>query len=141
VIGRRLSRLSERCNQALGEAAVLGREFEFVVLSAMSELDDEPLLGALEEALEAQLVVEVPDRSTPTYAFTHALVRETLYEELSLPRKQRLHARAGEGLERARASDLEPYVSELSLHHRLASAAGSADPALKFRDALYCGSF
>src|SRR6516165_9298383 len=48
VIGRRLSRLSERCNKVLGEAAVLGREFEFVVRSAMSELDDEPLLGALE---------------------------------------------------------------------------------------------
>jgi class 3 adenylate cyclase/tetratricopeptide (TPR) repeat protein len=132
VIGRRLSRLSERCNKALGEAAVLGREFEFGVLSAMSELDDERLLGALEEALEAQLVVEVPDSPTPTYAFTHALVRETLYEELSLPRKQRLHARAGEGLERARPGDLDRYVSELSLHHRLAGAAGSADKALEY---------
>ena len=132
VIGRRLSRLSESCNRALGEAAVLGREFEFGALSTMSELDEEGVLKALEEALQAQLVVEVPDRSPPTYAFTHALVRETLYGELSLPRKQRLHARAGEALERAHTADLDRYVSELSLHHRLAGAAGSPEKALEY---------
>ncbi len=38
VIGRRLSRLSEECNQLLGLASVLGREFEFDALREMAGL-------------------------------------------------------------------------------------------------------
>ena len=38
VIGRRLSRTSERCNRTLTLAAVLGREFDVSVLNALGDL-------------------------------------------------------------------------------------------------------
>ena len=128
VLLRRLARLSEGCRTTLAHAAVLGREFDFTTLRAMADGDEDEVIVALEEALEARLVVEAPGG----YAFTHALVRETLYGTLSVPRRQRMHARAA-----AAIPDGVSTLAALALHHRLAGAAG--DPAAAIDCSLRAG--
>ncbi|HEX5621410.1 MAG TPA: AAA family ATPase, partial [Solirubrobacteraceae bacterium] len=123
VLLRRLGRLSEPCRTTLLHAAVLGREFDFPTLQRMAEISEDTVIAALEEALEARLAVDAGGG----YAFTHALVRETLYGTLSAPRRQRLHARAAAALEPSAAT-----LSALARHHRLAGPAGDAQKAIEF---------
>jgi tetratricopeptide (TPR) repeat protein len=126
LIERRLARLSKSTNRALEAAAVLGREFEFEVLGRMNELGKASMVPAIEEALRRRLVVEAQDGGRPRYAFTHALVRQTLVQELSLPRRQDLHLKAARAIEAVHESNLKPHVAALASHYR--SAGATADP-------------
>jgi tetratricopeptide (TPR) repeat protein len=130
VILRRLARLSEPCRLALSQASVLGREFGFELLRAMTGLDEESVIAALEEALAAHLIVETG--SGADHAFTHALVRETLYEALSAPRRQRLHARAAAAIEASPMCDSEEGIAALAVHYRLAGPVVDAAKAIEY---------
>jgi DNA-binding SARP family transcriptional activator/tetratricopeptide (TPR) repeat protein len=130
VLVRRLARLSDPCRSMLVAAAVLGREFAFDVLRETADAGEEALIETLEEARDAQLIVEL-DRGVgdPAYGFTHALVRQTLYTGTSAPRRRRLHARAAAAIERTSG---DRQVAALALHHRLAGSAGDPGRAVAY---------
>ena len=98
VIGRRLGRLSAECIRVLTLASVLGRDFGLDALSTLSELPGNELLDALDEAVAARVVTAAPE-AHGRLRFAHALIRETLYDGLTTPRRVQLHRRAGEALE------------------------------------------
>ena len=131
VIGRRLSRLSEACNRALGIAAVIGREFDVAVLEAAADLTEDELLDALEEATRAQFVSESREVGG-RFAFMHPLIRETLYSELSSPRRVRLHRRVADVIERLAQRMPNPPLAELAYHFAQAASAETADKAIDY---------
>ncbi len=98
LISRRLARLGENAVEAMRVASVIGREFDSGLLEDVLALDEESFLGALDEALGTGLVGESP--TTPgRLSFSHALIRETLYEGMSTARRARIHRRVGVALE------------------------------------------
>jgi tetratricopeptide (TPR) repeat protein len=116
VIGRRLNRLSQRCNESLTIASVIGREFELTQLAPLVEdASEERLLDVLEEALAARVIEELP-QAVGRYQFTHALIQDTLTEELTLTRRVRLHARIAETLEELYGDNVETHAAELAHH-------------------------
>jgi predicted ATPase len=122
VIGCRLNRLSARCNEALTIAAVIGREFELRQLRRLvDDTSEDRLLEVLDEALSARLIEELP-KVMGRYQFSHALVRQTLEDELSTTRRVRLHARIVEALEALYEGALEAHAAELA-HHALEAEA------------------
>ena len=127
VVGRRLSRLSDEANDVLAVAAVIGAEFELAVLSQAAGLSPHRVVAALEEAVAARLVSETPE-SAGDYRFAHALVRATLYEELSAARRVAFHGQAAEAIESIHATRLQDHLPALA-HHYAQSAVPAADPA------------
>jgi len=125
VVGKRLSGLSQECNNLLSIASVIGREFRLAVLQNVANVSDDELFIALEEAKGTAVVEE---RSTVgaavTYRFSHAFFRQTLYEEIIAPRRIRLHQQAGQALEEVYARRLEEHAAELAEHFSY-----SSDPA------------
>jgi DNA-binding winged helix-turn-helix (wHTH) protein/tetratricopeptide (TPR) repeat protein len=132
VVGRRLSRLSEVCNRVLSVAAAMGREFDTDVLQQVAGVSDDEVIDALEQASRAQLVGELQE-SPGRFAFIHALIRETLYGELSSPRRVRLHSRLAEAIERVTlARAVPPRLAELAYHFTQAASAGFIDKAVEY---------
>ena len=140
VLGRRLSALSDECNQLLRAAAVLGRSFSTGVLTAMLDSGDaradEAYLEWLGEALDAGAVIET---GHGRYAFVHALTRQTLYDELRAPQRILLHRRAAVALEAALPPDAPERLAELAHHFFEAAPGGDVERAIDY--AVAAGEF
>jgi DNA-binding SARP family transcriptional activator/tetratricopeptide (TPR) repeat protein len=131
VISRRLQRLDAGCIEWLRVAAVIGRDFQSELLERVLSIDEELFLAALETALDAGLVTEAPGEPG-RYSFSHALIRETLYEGMSRPRRTRIHRRVGVALEALDSTDLERTVGALALHFTRAAEPEDAEQAIRY---------
>ncbi len=121
VVGRRLSRLSDEANRVLACASVVGLEFDPAIVGTASGAPEDLVLAALEQAIAARLVVEVAG-PVPRNRFSHALVRATLYDELSAARRVALHRKVAEAIEALHGDHLDDHFPALAHHWGRASA-------------------
>ena len=132
VLGRRLDHLGKDTRRVLTTAAVIGRVFS---LRLLEELENERLdaaLDAVEEAEQAHLLLLEPAGRNPRYRFVHELVRQTLAESLSFPRRQRLHLRIAEAIEKVYADRLNLQASQLAHHLYQAGATADTEKATQY---------
>jgi len=131
LILSRLDRLPPDARRAAQEASVLGPEFEGRLLRLLSgdAAACERALGLLADAGLVQAVAASsggqagPDGEARRYAFSHALVQESIYQNLLLRRRTELHGRVAQALETlcecsegsARLEDLEALGHHFSL--------------------------
>ncbi len=120
------------CNEAVTNASVVGREFDFALLLRLAEdITEDELSTALEEAVKAHLVEELstlPGR----YHFSHSLIQQALAEELSTTRRVRLHARIAEALESNYGPDAEAQAAELAHHFAEAQTVLGAEKLVQY---------
>ncbi len=132
VVGRRLSRVSEECNRMLTLASTMTGGFSWEELKAVADVGDAELIELVEEALAAQLIQERKGGQAGMYDFTHALIRQTLYGELSTPRRVVLHRQIGNALEAFYGAGVDAHLSELAHHFYQAAPGGDVDKAIEF---------
>jgi DNA-binding SARP family transcriptional activator len=123
VVRWRLARLPAGTADVLSAAAVAGVEFDPDVVADTTGVALDRALDALEAAERARLVRAsgILDR----FSFAHALVRETIVDELPAGRRVRLHGRIAHALERA-AARRPVSPGELAAH--FAAAGTLVDP-------------
>ena len=130
VIGRRLDRLSDETNEALRVAAVIGRDFDEELVWRVADMEPEQLMTAATEAIAERLVTDLGDGR---YSFAHALVRDTLYEELSPPKRSALHERTGLAIEEhLRSGNVDERLGELAHHFLEAAPRGDLAKAIDY---------
>ena len=130
VIGQRVDRLGKPCADALAFAAVLGDEFEVSELGEAADRERDDLVESLDAALAARLLREAPG-AAGRYRFSHELVRETVYEDLSAGRRSLLHLRTADAIERIHGDDPK-RLPELARHLVDAGPAGDPERAVRY---------
>jgi tetratricopeptide (TPR) repeat protein len=131
TIRHRLEPLPDRTLQLLYTASVIGREFRIDTLQRVSGCDAVELDTALGEAVDSGVVAERP-AALGSYAFSHGLIRETLYDDLGPQRRGLLHREVGLALEELYAADPEPRIAELAHHFFVAATAGELTKAIDY---------
>lgn len=116
VIRQRVTSLGKRTERVLGLCAVAGASFDLGVVRVADGNDDDDCLDVFEHAARAHLVVET---GRDQWRFVHALVRATLYDDMTESRRAEYHRRVAEALEKSTSS--EPAA----LGHHWSHASGS----------------
>jgi ABC-type transport system substrate-binding protein/DNA-binding SARP family transcriptional activator len=139
AIQARVGRLEEDARQALQVAAVLGREFDFDLLNAAWQGNEEATLEALDALLRRRFIDEGSGVLGRDYAFHHHKIQEVVYAGIPSRHRQHLHTRAGTAMETLYASDLEAVTGELAFHFCQGRQADRALAAKAIRYLLLAG--
>jgi len=130
VIRSRLNRLSPSAFSLLAGGAVLEQQITFERLLAISNVNEEAALPALDELISGRLLLETGEPDTAgEYIFVNDMLRDVVYTEAGEARRRLFHRRALEFLESEGSS------AAVLAHH--AVAAGLIQDA--FRHSLAAG--
>ncbi|HEY4666556.1 MAG TPA: AAA family ATPase [Anaerolineales bacterium] len=130
VIRARLNRLSPNGFALLAAGAVLEQGLTFERLCAISHLEEDEGLAALDELISSRLLVEGAQPDAPSaYAFAHNMIREVVYTEAGDARRRLFHRRALDVLEAGKVP------AAALAHHALAAG----EEAAAFRRSLIAG--
>jgi DNA-binding SARP family transcriptional activator/tetratricopeptide (TPR) repeat protein len=125
LIASRIDRLSEPARRALDIAAVIGREFSFDLIVAVSQSDEISALDACDELRAAALVQPTSDEY---FRFDHSLTLDVVLREMGTTRNRALHRRVAEALERAHSGRFDEAAGAIAQHYLAGNASDRAAP-------------
>lgn len=107
--------------------SVLGREFSYTLLRAVSDLDEAALHDSLARLVEAELLYQRGVPPAADFTFKHALIQEVAYRSLLKGVRQQMHHRAALALEERFPDEAATRPERVAQHY---TAAGLLAPAV-----------
>ncbi|MFI5586697.1 ATP-binding protein [Amycolatopsis sp. NPDC051758] len=110
VLRARLEQPGPAAREVAGLAAAAGRDFTLELLTEASDLDADTVVDAVDELWRRRILREFRGG----YDFTHDLLREAAYQQVSPPRRWLLHRRLAQGMELLHADDTDAVAAQLA---------------------------
>jgi class 3 adenylate cyclase/tetratricopeptide (TPR) repeat protein len=116
IIAARMDRLEDNLKRTMQVAAVIGRDFAFRILQAITNMHEELKthllnLQGLEFIYEKQLFPELE------YIFKHAMTQEVAYNSLLLKRRKEIHEKIAQAIEELYTERLPEFYEMLAYHY------------------------
>lgn len=122
VLRNRLAQVPAAAREVAGLAAAVGMDFTLDLLTEASDLAADTVVGAVDELWRRRILREFGDG----YDFSHDLLRETAYAQVSPAKRWLLHRRIAQGLELLHADDPDLVAVQLAGQYARGGRPGRA---------------
>jgi DNA-binding SARP family transcriptional activator/tetratricopeptide (TPR) repeat protein len=129
VLRKRLAQASPAAQEVAGLAAAVGTNFSLDLLTEASDLAADGVVTAVDELWRDRILREFGTG----YDFSHDLLRDAAYAEVTPARRWLLHRRVAQGLELLHAGDVDAVAAQLAAQY--ARAGGQAKAVAYYRRA------
>ncbi len=126
VIKARIGRLDDEQQNALMMASLVGNDFTFEALQAVTGSDEDKLRKVVDGLLKTGLLKHRDVRGEDVCSFADILVRDVVYEEVGTFERKKLHRIVGIALEKAYAQKIDEHLGELASHFLESGDKGKA---------------
>lgn len=116
VISTRIDRRSKLAKNILQAASAIGQRFSTSLLDYITDIPRDYAKHAIDELVEAGLVVLTSESINDEYQFKHALVHQVTYDSIPRERKRLTHASLVNAIESLFKERLEEHIYRLAEH-------------------------
>ncbi len=132
ALSLRYERLSEDAQDVVAIAAVIAVQASHRLLERLAGLSTEALLRAIDELRRDRIIEEVELADGPAYVFTHPMMQDMLYSELSRARSRGLHAKIADAMDAMYGEAGMQHAEEIAVHYARADAPEQAPRAIRY---------
>jgi DNA-binding SARP family transcriptional activator len=122
VLRHRLDQATAAAREVAGLAAAVGTNFDLDLLTEASDLEPRVVVAAVDELWRRRILHVFRDG----YDFSHDLLRDTAYAQVSPPQRWLLHRRVAEALELLHADDADVVSAQLAEQYARGGRTGRA---------------
>ena len=122
VLQGRLEQSAAAAREVACLASAVGTNFTLDLLTEASDLDADAVVAAVDELWRRRIVREFRDG----YDFSHDLLREAAYAQVSPPKRWLLHRRVAQALELLHADDTDAVSAQLAQQYARGGRPGRA---------------
>ena len=128
LLTTRLDAVHDAARETAQLASVLGRDFRYELLRAVSSRSELELREELSDLAAAGLVLRQQQAQSESYFFKHALLRDAAYESIVRPARRKLHDRVARTLRERFPDFARRRPDAVALHHE---GAGQIEQAIE----------